>query len=214
MYKELMEHFVHSLHVKDATSNIDMRDYENNKYFFDVQKMINNTGNIKIKNKELNFYVNDVKDFKDTCYIRFRDGRKFNSNQIINNVVLNVNTVEDLVDFFIAIPHKELYITDGILCITLYKSSYISDSLIIITFEKSIIYAGSDKKQQFYLNEDNPIFEFIESINSECERRNILLHEMNYSAYDLVRLMKSEQENMIKDKRNRHLDARIYNYLH
>lgn len=201
MYNNIIKYIITSNNIRNQIDQLDLSDYEDNKHYFDIQKMINNTGDVEIKHKIFKSYISDSKI-----------GVK-NYDTINNTDTSNFNLYE-LLYFITDIPHYSLKLSDGILDIEVYKSKYISTSILIISFGSVEIYISDGKREEYILNEHNPIFKFIDDIDAECSRRLININEIGMDIHKLISELKEEQITINKRKKDKDLKSRIFNYLH
>ena len=207
MYKDIIKYLVNSYHIKSNTKNLDMKFYEGNDYFFNVQKMINNTGDLQIKNKYFKFAVEEVKEFN-------KDFKEYkNANGLINDIYKSFVSLGELYFFITSVPHLKLTLSDGILDFSCFKSVYVSDTITSISFKDNIILLYSDNDMKYFINDSNEIFEFIDTVEAECINKNITIKEIGEDITSLVKKMKIENNKIIDLKRSAYIEKEIEKYL-
>ena len=202
MYNNIIQYLKRSYIFDSYLKHLNLAEYEDNDVYFKIQNVVKNIKSIEIKNHIFGFSCFDYSDVGKKDYSRIN---------IINTDTDSMN-LKELNAFIHSIPHYKLTLFDGTVCITLCQPYCMSTSVLNIYFDNILLYRSDGTREEYYLDTESELFDFMDNIEVECQRR--LLNIKGINIQDLISELKGKQEELLKERKNRVLEEKIYNYLH
>ena len=202
MYHNIIQYLKRSYIFDSYLKHLNLAEYEDNDVYFKIQNVVKNIRSITIKNQNFDFSYFDHSDI---------GGKDYNRINLINTDIDSMS-LKDLNAFVHSIPHYKLTLFDGIVCITLCQPYHMSTSTLDIYFDNILLYRSDGTREEYFHDTNSGLFDFIDSIEVECQRR--LLNIKGINLHDLISELKEKQEELLKERKNRVLEEKIYNYLH
>ena len=202
MYNNIMQYLKRSYIFDSYLKHLNLAEYEDNDVYFKIQNVVKNIRSITIKNQNFDFSYFDFSDI---------GGKDYNRINLINTDIDSMS-LKELNAFVHSIPHYKLTLFDGTVCITLCQPYHMSTSTLDIYFDNILLYRSDGAREEYFHDTESELFDFIDNIEVECQRRLLNIKDINL--HDLISELKGKQEELLKERKNRVLEEKIYNYLH